>query len=341
MASVPRSRLKMALGAIASGMLLGLVALLFPLRASWVPRALSSPAQLAPAMAIEAAAPSEAAQDFAAERADAAFSREQRSPIEFGLLTIPSTFSSDDGAYDLVVHFHGDATVVTESFARAGLNAAVAVVNLGTSSDGYKRHFAGPSALSRILKQTQVLLESRGLREAKLRRLALSAFSAGYAAVGSVLERPALVKKVDAVLLFDGLHAGYRPRDHSLNIERIAAFERFAKQAVLGEKLFSITHSEVSSSSAYASSLETTDKLLSRVGATRVPGGEPREVPELPSTRGRPMQPLVPRSQVNAGDLHVRGYAGDQKDDHTMHLLQMSVTAVPDLVGYWSKAAAR
>jgi hypothetical protein len=254
---------------------------------------------------------------------------------------IPATFSSEDGAYDLVVHFHGEASLVAESLAYAGLNGVVAVVNLGVGSAAYEEQFAMPWALPQILEQTQAALEKRGLRGAKLRRVALSAFSAGCAAVRRILEQPAIADRVDAALLLDGLHIGYSPRDHSLDIERLASVERFARQASLGRKLLSITHSEVVPSGDYASTQETTDKLLERLGVRRAASREATELPELASLRGRPLQRLAPRSRADAGDLHVRGYAGDQKDDHLMHLLQMSVIAIPDLVRYWSRGAAQ
>jgi hypothetical protein len=52
------------------------------------------------------------------------------------------------------------------------------------------------------------------------------------------------------------------------------------------------------------------------------------------------MSPLVPLTQAHKGELHVRGYAGNDQPDHMMHLAQMSETAIPDLVRYWSEPAA-
>jgi hypothetical protein len=345
--SAQRSRARLALTAVASGLMLGLAAILFlPVRAAVVHGAISVPTPVAPVMALERAAPAEPeadtdAEEVVEERADVTFSRARRSPISGGLLAIPSTFSSTDGTYDLVLHFHGESRLVEESFTHAGLNAVVGVVNLGVGSGGYEEQFGVPWGLPTILAQTQEALEKRGLRGAKLRRLALSAFSAGYAAVRRILDQPALADQVDAVLLLDGIHVNYSPRDHSMNLERIASFERFARQAALGKKLFWITHSEIIPNGPFASTHQTTDKLLELVGVTRTAGGEAPAIPELAWTRGRPMQQLVPLSKADAGELHVRGYAGDQKDDHMMHLLQMSATAVPELVRYWSRGAER
>jgi hypothetical protein len=189
-----------------------------------------------------------------------------------------------------------------------------------------------------ILDQTQAALEKRGLRNPKLRRLALSAFSAGCAAVKRVLDQPGVADRVDAVILLDGLHVDYSPRDHSLEMEMVAPIERFARQAAEGKKLLSITHSEVVPM-GYASTRETTEGLVSRLGMTWAAGGDATEAPQLPSLHGMPAQRLVPLRRADAGDLHVRGFAGDQKDDHLAHLLQMSANVVPDLVRYWSRGA--
>jgi hypothetical protein len=331
------------LGATVCGLLVGLLVLCSPLRASRLSGALSASPALAPDMALTAMGVPEPPPppEARGERADAAFSRGgPRSAVSGGLLTIPSTFSSEDGAYDLVVHFHGETSFVLESFAYAGFDGVVAVVNLGVGSARYEEQFAMPWALPQILDQTQDALEKRGLRGAKLRRVALSAFSAGCAAVRRVLDQPAVADRVDAVLLLDGLHIGYSPRDHDLDVERLAAVERFARKASLGQKLFLITHSEVVPGGDYASTQETTNKLLERLGVARAASREATAIPELASLRDRPMQRLVPRSRADAGDLHVRGYAGDQKDDHLMHLLQMSAIAIPDLVRHWSRRAA-
>jgi hypothetical protein len=51
------------------------------------------------------------------------------------------------------------------------------------------------------------------------------------------------------------------------------------------------------------------------------------------------IRPLLPRSDTRAGGLHVIGYVGDQPEHHTMHLIEMSVTALPDLVQHWAAPA--
>ena len=85
---------------------------------------------------------------------------------------------------------------------------------------------------------------------------------------------------------------------------------------------------------------ETTDALLQLVGVVRTPGGETPPQLTLASIDGviakKSIRPLVPRSEATSGGLHVRGYVGVEPETHSMHLIEMSVTALPDLVRYWA-----
>jgi hypothetical protein len=276
----------------------------------------------------------------APSRADAALVRKGRSPLAGGLLTLPAAFSSADGRYDLVIHFHGNTDLVEESYNRIPLNAVVVIMNLGNGSGRYEDRFANPLALPEVLGRVQTTLEKRGLRNPSLNRLALTAWSAGYGAVLRTLEHPALAEQVDAVVLLDGIHCGYQPNSTVLQLERIAPFERFARAAIEGGKLFSITHSEITPIGSYAGTRQTTDALLKLVDVARTPGGETPPPVALASIEGviakKSIRPLVPRSEAHSGGLHVRGYAGDQAEHHTMHLIEMSVTALPDLLHHWA-----
>ena len=209
-----------------------------------------------------------------AERADAALVRERRSPFYGGIFTLPPAFRSQDGAYDLVIHFHGNTELVEESFALSGLNAAVVILNFGNGSGAYEDRFANPITLPDVLARAQATMEKRGLAHAHLRRLALTAWSAGYGAVLKVLDQPALAEKVDAVLLLDGIHVGYGPGGEPL-LDRLAPFTRFAREAVKGDKLFSITHSDIvpmGPNGRYAGTHETTDALLRAGGGDALAG---------------------------------------------------------------------
>ncbi|AGP36814.1 hypothetical protein SCE1572_21335 [Sorangium cellulosum So0157-2] len=293
----------------------------------------------------KAAAPVQAQAEAAAplidldDRADATLDRSAVIPIPDGIITIPSSFSSADGAYDLVVHFHGINDVVQTGFERAGLNAVVMIINMGISSAAYETRFSIRSYLPVLLAKAQTALEARGLRDARLRRVALSAFSAGYAAVRGLLNQPGFADKVDAVLLLDGIHTGYMPIDHSLDMERLKPFGRFAELAADGKKLMSITHSEIIPVGDYAGTHESTDALLKLTGAQRSPstGADAQAVYDLTGTSGEAKPRFAPLSEAHRGAFHVRGYPGTQKPDHVRHLTRMAETAVPDLVRHWAR----
>jgi hypothetical protein len=274
-----------------------------------------------------------------APSADAALVRERRSPVSGGLLTLPPSFHSQDGAYDLVIHFHGNTDLVEESFAIAGVNAVVVIMNLGIGSGPYEDRFGNPGALPEMLERTQTTMEKRGLLHPHLRRLALSGWSAGYGAVLKVLEQPALAAKVDAVLLLDGIHVGYQPESSDLIMARLLPFTRFAREAVEGRKLFSITHTDITPVGHYAGTRETTDALLREVGVERTPGGVMPQMPYLRSIDGviakKKLIPMEPETTASRGGLHVRGYTGDQPDHHIAHLVHMAVTVLPELVEWW------
>jgi hypothetical protein len=274
-----------------------------------------------------------------AARADAAVVRDRRSPLAGGLLMLPPSFASADGRYDLVLHLHGNTDLVEESFAIAGVNAVVVIMNLGNGSGPYEDRFSNPASLPELLDRAQSTMEKRGLATPELRRVALSAWSAGYGGVLKVLEQPALASRVDAVLLMDGIHVGYKPKSHDLLVDRLAPFTRFAQEAVEGRRLFSITHTRITPVGNYAGTHETTDALLAAVGVAREPGGTEPAMPVLHSIDGviakKLLRALEPEATAKKGGLIVRAYAGDQPEDHMAHLYFMAATVLPDLVAWW------
>jgi hypothetical protein len=317
--------------ALVAGML---VVLTFRVTKRW---AIATPVATASPEAPPAAAPPPPP----SPRADASLSREHRSPLAGGLLTLPPSFASEDGAYDLVIHLHGNTDLVEESFAVAGVNAVVVILNLGNGSGPYEDRFANSLSLPEVVDRAQATMEKRGLAHATLRRLALSAWSAGYGGVLKVLEQPALAAKVDAVLLMDGIHVGYKPQSHDLLLDRLAPFSRFAEEAVAGRRLFSITHTHITPIGNYAGTRETTAALLLGVGVPREPLGESPAMPALKSIDGiiarKLLRPLEAETIAHRGGLTVREYAGDQPEHHMAHLIHMAVTVLPDLVAWWKR----
>lgn len=297
-------------------------------------------AKASPVRAEEPAptAPTASASAAALPRADAELVRDGRSSCAGGTLVVLPDFASADGAFDLVVHFHGSTDLLAQSLAAVKLNAVVVVVNLGTSSRSYEETFGYTELFPVLLEQAKQVMLKRHLRDASIRRLALSAFSAGFGAVKRILDRPGALDQVDAVLLYDGIHTSYDEHKR-LDLRPLQPFLAFARAAMHGDKLFFVTHSEIPTLD-YGSTLETTNLLLETLGVSRSPGGETPAWPDLPAVRtGVPVndrRPLSPRSHAESGGLFVWGYKGDRALDHGSHMLQMASTALPKLAERWA-----
>jgi len=273
-------------------------------------------------------------------RADEGLDRRGRTAFSDGYLALTPDFASADGVYDLILHFHGNTELVEQSLAYVHLGAVLVPQNLGVGSGPYETRFAEPSALPELLGRVQTAMERRGLRRARLGRVALVAWSAGYGAVLRILEQPALAERIDAVILLDGIHIGRVPGRRAPAVEQLAPYERFARWAVEGRKLFTITHSDIAPD-AYVGAHDTTDLLLRRLGVLRWAGGEEAEIPDIPAAQGvlskAQRLPLSPLTMAQQGRLTVRGYAGDQAEHHVYHLLEMASIALPDLVTWWAR----
>jgi len=274
-------------------------------------------------------------------RADAAFQRDGRSPFSGGYLAITPDFASADGVYDVVIHFHGNTELVEQSLGYAKIGAVFVPQNYGVGSAPYEERFAAPGSLGELLDRVQAAMEKRGLAHARLGRVALIAWSAGHGAVRRILEREADAERVDAVILLDGLTIGRVPGQRKPAVGELAPYERFARWAMEGRKLFVVTHSEIAPD-AFVGARETTDLLLARLGVPRYVGGEEAAVPPIPAAEGvlskELRRPLSPLTLADRGRLVVRGYAGEGPEHHVYHLLEMASIALPDLAAWWARS---
>jgi hypothetical protein len=227
-------------------------------------------------------------------------------------LFVPATARRAD-ALRLVVHFHGSPFVPEYAVARLGGEHVAAVVSLGPGSGVYARTFADPavydSLLAGIAREAAVALGAAPI----FRRVTLSGFSAGHAAIRSILRDSAHFARVDAVLLLDGLHTGYLPpgtvldKGGTLDTHELEPFVRYARAAARGEKRFVVTHSEIFPGT-FASTTETSDHLVQALGLRRTP---------VLRWGPRGMQQL---SEVRRGGLAILGFAGNSAPDHVDQL---------------------
>jgi hypothetical protein len=237
---------------------------------------------------------------------------------------VPTFFHAQDGAYDLVVHFHGMASLQEDNFERAHLNAVVVSVNLGTASDAYADAFRAPGSFDALLARTQRALDKTGRAPgAHLGRIALSAWSAGFASVGAILKQPGVADRVDAVILADGPHTMY-DASHHIYEPGMQKWVSLAQAAMRGEKLFALTHSSIPTI-GFPSTTETIGELLKLASVEKEPHAAigPRDMREI--------------YEANVGDFHVAGYEGQTKKDHIDHIKGMSETLLPLLRERWER----
>ena len=241
---------------------------------------------------------------------------------------IPEGCRSVESPYDLVVHFHGAPTSLEPTYEKSGIGGVLAIFNLGIGSGAYEDAFSPRGAFEEALARVADVVAERCPGASKVqRRIALTGWSAGYGAIWKVLDRQVLADRVDAVLLADGLHAGFEPdrkAQRQVNAAQMAAFSLYADRAAAGEKLFAMTHSSIMT--PYASTTETSNFLLMQQNVPRV----------AHDTFGpRPGMQLL--SRADRGGLHVQGYTGNDPPAHCDHLHAMGETLFPYLRDLWSR----
>ncbi len=226
-------------------------------------------------------------------------------------LWIPQDYARRNGD-DLVIHFHGAAWLPVQAASQLANAPVVAVVNLGAGSSAYDRAFNNATSFDSLLQAVRTQLPNIWTP----RRVSLTAFSAGHGAVRAILSTAANAERVHNVLLLDGMHTSYVPEGRvlheggALDTINLLALERFAHAAIRADTRMIITHSEVFPGS-YASTTETADWLVHRLGLRRTP---------TLSWGPRGMQQL---SEVNASGFTLLGFAGNSAPDHIDHFHAM------------------
>jgi hypothetical protein len=229
-----------------------------------------------------------------------------------GVVFVPEGCS---GPYDVILHFHGAHSYVRELVEKAAVPAVVAVYNAGNGAERYAQAFQAGGMLTSLLRQVELtaspLCEGS---EAKPRRVALTAWSAGYGAVQTLLSHPENRQRVDAVLLADGLHAAFTDRyKRRFAPNALQPFVELGKQALASEKLFAITHSAIVTP-GYGSTPECSKLLLSRLGLA----------PQGDLTRAR------------VGTFSIEGSTGQDKAAHIAQFRNMDESLLKKLRERWS-----
>jgi len=239
---------------------------------------------------------------------------------------IPTFFEPKNGSYDLIVHFHGLAAAQESNVERSGVNAVIASVNLGIGSGPYEDAFKDGWTFPHLVKVIEKAVAKSGRANgAHLGRIALSAWSAGYGSVSAILRVPSNAKRVDAVLLADGLHSNYLDeKRHIVDDGPLQKYVKVAEAAIRGDKLFALTHSSILTS-GYPNTTETIGELIKLAGVEKevVVADGPREMAQV--------------YEADRGDFHVKGYLGVAIKDHINHIWGMNETLLPYLRDRWNR----
>jgi LysM repeat protein len=211
------------------------------------------------------------------------------------------------GQFDVMFHFHGHEPVRKE-WVRVMDGAVLVGIDLGIGSGPYGSTFSSPEAFKRLVDSVeQAVARKTGKKSARVRKVGLSAWSAGYGAVQEIISQPLGKKLVDVVVLLDGLHSGYS--GNMVNETQIKPFIEFAQSASRSEKFMFVSHSSIIPP-GYASTTETANFLIYKVG------GRPKQS----QPRGADPMGLDLISRFSRGKFHVRGYSGNDKMDHCAHI---------------------
>jgi hypothetical protein len=175
----------------------------------------------------------------------------------------------------------------------------------------YADHFADPQVFVGLLHDIEAALRRESPDTPwQVGRLTVSSFSAGFGGVRQLLRQPEAFDRIDALVMADSIYCGYTgaPAEKRVDDELMAGFLRFAQLAAEGKKRLLLTHSR-QVPDGYASTTETADYLIAKLGGTRsasVTEGWPGGLREL--------------SHHSRGNFEVIGFDGDAPEDHMRHL---------------------
>jgi hypothetical protein len=211
-----------------------------------------------------------------------------------------------NGDFDVMIHFHGHEPARKE-WVKVMDRAVLVGIDLGLGSGSYETAFQAPDVFPRLVDSIErAVAKKAGRDSAHARLIGLSAWSAGYGALQWILGQDYAKKRVDTVILLDGLHCGYT--GPAINGQQIAPFTAFAKLAASGDRLMFVSHSSIIPPD-YASTTETASYLIHEVGGT----------PHAVHGTGPAGMDLILR--YSKANFHVRGYAGNDKMDHCAQIV--------------------
>jgi hypothetical protein len=239
------------------------------------------------------------------------------------VVSVPSWLRIEEDRVNAVIHFHGGQFLQEENLKTAKLNAIAVSINIGILADAYGEYARGKmKVLNHILEQTESVMQ-RVHPGVRLAKIALSAWSAGFAALRPMLEAEEGRKRVDAAFIADGMFAILSDlKQRIVYTEPLKGTFEFAQAATRSEKLFMVSHSAIPAEN-YASVGETVDVLLRTLALGKTP-----LVP-------LPKQPIY---EAKKGLFAALGYPGFSKEAHAEQIKQMGETMYKPLRARWEPA---
>ena len=224
----------------------------------------------------------------------------KREKLDAGALFIPQAIVGQKEA-PLLIFMHGGTWIPEVAAVKHGL--AALVIQRG---DGYKALFEKDGAFESLLATAT---DKAGMRWTQI---TVGGWSAGCRGVRAMLSSESAVKRIDRVLMIDGIHSSYTdgkpgPLESKIDTEPLQPIAAFAREAMAGRKRLIITHSEIFPGT-FASTTETADWLLRELGVKR------RAVLEWGPMKTQQI------SVAKSGSFHLLGFAGNSAPDHVDQL---------------------
>jgi hypothetical protein len=223
-------------------------------------------------------------------------------PLSFGAYLAPKVLPHEP--MTVLWHFHA-CRAAEKDYRSLGMNVVIVCLdNLGIGTAPYWNAFNDPTRFGRMRDEV-----AAALPELRVGKLVLVAWSAGYASVQQILNVSKYYDETNAVVLLDGLHAGYTKNADGTptkipNLDTVSSILRFAQDAAAGKKAFVFTHSGVIPP-GYASTTEMAHALAERL--KMAPSATDSDFPTTTFA-------------ADSGNAHVRGFDGGLAKDHIAQL---------------------
>lgn len=224
----------------------------------------------------------------------------RREKLAAGTLFIPQAVA-DQKAAPLLVFMHGGSWIPEVAAAKHAM--AVLVIQRG---DGYKALFEKEGAFEAIVDAAEAKAAMNWTQ------ITIGGWSAGCQGIRAMLRHESAVKRIDRVIMIDGIHTSYTdgkpgPLESKIDTKVLQPIAVFAREAIAGRKAMLITHSEIFPGT-FASTTETADWLLRELSIKRhaVVKWGPMKTQQL--------------SEAKQGSFHLLGFAGNSAPDHVDQL---------------------